>query len=423
MIYDLAIVGGGPAGLMAAKQAAENGLEVALIEKRGDVSNITRRCTMQLILDDGYESEHVKLEKDKLVFTRNGFEVDYSGRSLELFDKYYISPGGSKIHFANPDGSPFSIKFDKGVLLQGLWGSCERAGVTLINRTVAYDVSEDNNGLEIFLTSGGKRSSLKARKMIVADGVNSRMTDALGLNQGRQYFVTAPNLTYSFEGYADVEPGVWKTYMGNAYCSEGVVIVAPAWEDGIVDVYLPGKPQIDPEVIYREVIIDGKLAPLFKDARVIKKTGYSVKVYTSLKQPYQRNVLIIGDAAAYVEVEVQGALMCGFHAARAVQHELRGEKGFDEYTRWWQEAFEFNGDEYLRVAQGYALSPTYSDEELDYLFALTEGQVLKGTYSQYLSPKLMWDAILQHQDRIRQERPEIYDKIQKNNELTLEFAT
>ncbi|MCP4627316.1 MAG: FAD-dependent oxidoreductase, partial [bacterium] len=143
MIYDLAVVGGGPAGLMAAKQAAKNGLKVVLIEKRGDVSEITRRCTMQLILDDGYENEHVKLEKDKIVFTRNGFEVDYSGRTLELFDKYYISPGGNKIHFANPDGSPFSIKFDKGVLLQGLWESCEKAGVIMIGRTVAYDVSDD----------------------------------------------------------------------------------------------------------------------------------------------------------------------------------------------------------------------------------------------------------------------------------------
>jgi len=117
-------------------------------------------------------------------------------------------------------------------------------------------------------------------------------------------------------------------------------------------------------------------------------------------------------------VEVQGALMCGYHAARAVQKELSEENGFAEYTRWWQESFEFNSDEYLRVAQGYALSPTYSDDELDYLFSLTEDKVLKGTYSQYLSPKLMWDAILRHQDRIQKERPEIYAKIQKNRELS-----
>jgi len=39
---------------------------------------------------------------------------------------------------------------------------------------------------------------------------------------------------------------------------------------------------------------------------------------------------VIGDAAAYVEVETQGALMCGYRAGQAIAQELKGEKGFDE---------------------------------------------------------------------------------------------
>jgi len=45
MIYDVAVVGAGPAGLMAAKTAAEKGLNVVAIEKRRNVSNIN---TLQL---------------------------------------------------------------------------------------------------------------------------------------------------------------------------------------------------------------------------------------------------------------------------------------------------------------------------------------------------------------------------------------
>jgi hypothetical protein len=80
--------------------------------------------------------------------------------------------------------------------------------------------------------------------------------------------------------------------------------------------------------------------------------------------------------------------------------------------------FEFNSDDYLRVAQGFALVPTYSDDELDYLFALIEDEVLEGTYNQYKSPKLMWDAILKHRDQIAQERPDLYEKIE-SKKLTL----
>ncbi len=138
-----------------------------------------------------------------------------------------------------------------------------------------------------------------------------------------------------------------------------------------------------------------------------------------MKVPHLGNALVIGDAAAYVEVETQGGLMCGYRAGNAVARELSGENGFEEYTRWWQESFEFNGDEALRVAQGYALVPTYTDDELDYLFGLIEDEVLEGTYSQYKSPRLMWDGFLKHRDRIARERPELDEKIKHNAQLTL----
>ena len=135
--------------------------------------------------------------------------------------------------------------------------------------------------------------------------------------------------------------------------------------------------------------------------------------------PYRGNALAIGDAAAFIEVETQGALMCGFRAGNAAGKELAGEPGFAEYTKWWQTSFEFNSDEYLQVAQGYALVPTYTDDELDYLFALTEDQILPGTISQYASPKMMWDSMLRHREKIVRERPELAEKIKRNQELTL----
>ena len=87
------------------------------------------------------------------------------------------------------------------------------------------------------------------------------------------------------------------------------------------------------------------------------------------------------------------------------------KNGFDEYTRWWQSSFEFLGDDFMRVAQGFVLVPTYEDEELDYLFGLVEGERLEGTYNQYKSPRVMWDAILAHTEQIQSERPEIFKKI------------
>ncbi len=110
---------------------------------------------------------------------------------------------------------------------------------------------------------------------------------------------------------------------------------------------------------------------------------------------------------------MQGAFLCGDKAAKAVIDELNGKKGFEEYTNWWLKSFEFNGDDYLAIARGYTLAFVYTDDELDYLFALCEGKILHGTYSQYITPKLIWDCIRLNTEKIKTERPEIFAKMQK----------
>ncbi len=90
MIYDLAIVGAGPGGLYAAKCAAEKGLQVILIEKRKDISKVTRYCSEHIILDEDYNGDTIKVdaERGKIASTVNGWEVDYKGELCPVTDKY-----------------------------------------------------------------------------------------------------------------------------------------------------------------------------------------------------------------------------------------------------------------------------------------------------------------------------------------------
>lgn len=138
-----------------------------------------------------------------------------------------------------------------------------------------------------------------------------------------------------------------------------------------------------------------------------------------MQEPCWGNVAVIGDAAAFVEVEVQGAFLCAHHCAAAVDDELKGGDGWSSYTKWWKESFEFNGADHLRVSQGYALVPVYTDDELDYLFGLIEDKCLLGTYSQYKTPKLIWDEIHKHDGRIEKERPDTFEKMQRMSQMTL----
>jgi len=412
MGYDVAVVGAGPAGLMAAKTAAEHGLKTVLIEKRKDVSKITRACCQQFIMDENFQGETITLERGKIKFTKNGFAVDYQGPLLAVTDKYFVSPRGHKIHFANDDQSPIVVKFDKGLLLQGIWEDCARLGVPLRNGALVCNAEDRGTGVDVTVKVGAAVEKLRAKKLIVADGVNSKTAGILGFNQSRVCFATALCTLSVIEGLQDFEPHTLKSFMGCAYQSFAPLIMGPALEeDDLRYLVIIANKRKKPEQIYHDVVTKSPLAALFAHARVVKKMACMATAYSSLKIPVSGNVLIIGDAAAYVEVETQGALTCGYRAGTAVHQELSGMHGFAEYTRWWQDTFEFNSDDYLQVAQGFALVPTYTDDELDYLFALIEHETLEGTFNQYKSPRLMWKAFLRHTERIARERPELHHKI------------
>ncbi|MBE6050238.1 MAG: NAD(P)/FAD-dependent oxidoreductase [Clostridium sp.] len=419
-VIDLLIIGAGPAGLMTAKTAANLGLKVTIVEKNKDFKQLRRACSAQFILDDGYENEFIKLTNDKILFTKNNFEVNYKGKLVEVKNKYYTSPSGHRIHFALPNQKAFALKFDKRKLLSDLYEECLGLGVDVRMSTLASKGVDKGDYVEVELKDNSKRYTLKAKKVVIADGVNSRMANRLGFNKGRTHFATALTGKYILKNISGIEPNSWNLFYGKAFFSNAPVIIGPSLlGDDTFEVTISGSTSLRPDDIFDKVINNSPLKENFKNATLIDKQGCAVKAFSSMKVPYKNNVLVIGDSAAFVEVEVQGALMCGYHAAMAINDELQGKNGFENYTNWWKNAFEFNSDEYLLVSQGYALVPTYTDEELDYLFALVENQILEGTYSQYKTPKLIWDAILKHTDKIQKEKPDIYYKIKKMNTMTL----
>jgi flavin-dependent dehydrogenase len=418
--HDVVVIGAGPAGLMAAKTAAENGLKVVLVERKKDVANVRRACCGHFIMDRDYVGETLQVGEGRVRFPSNGFEVAYPGRSYDIRAKYLISPSGNKVTFSEGDGAAIAIKYDKGVLLGHLLEECGRLGVDIRLGTVAYKAGDEKDGVVVQVTSRQERFTVAARKAILAGGVNAHITGGLGLNENRTHFVTAFVVKHILENVRGFERDTWNLHYGAAFHSNAPVIIgASLYGEDVWELTAMGNRENTPEMIYRGVTTNSPIAHKLKDAKVIDRHGCSVRAFSPIEKPYRGNALSIGDAAAYVEVETQGALMCGYRAGKGVFKELEDNTGFEDYSRWWNDSFEFNGDRYLQVAQGYALTPTYDDQEIDYLFSLTEDQALQGSFSQYTTPELMWRSIMRHEERIRLEKPDLYQKIQKKSEMTL----
>ena len=135
-MYDLIVIGAGPAGLMAAKTAGENGLTVALLERKDSITDINRACTMMLLVLNEYifgERITYNVRDGRICFPVNGFSIPYDGPRKNLYGWQFYSPKGECISFGNyKEGEAkgnegrISVVFDKSSLLQCLLEDCER---------------------------------------------------------------------------------------------------------------------------------------------------------------------------------------------------------------------------------------------------------------------------------------------------------
>lgn len=439
-MFDVAIVGAGPAGVHAAIGCARKGLKVALIEKRNDVSKITRYCSEHLILDENYNGDTLIVEpglvpqgphsivpynkKNKIRSARFGWEIEYHGPLCPCLDKYYYSADLShNAHFSWPPFRPLAWKYDKGGLVQQLLDQALALGIEYMPGTNCYEARDSRNGEGVYLkcVSAGKRFVLRAKKLLAADGASAQLAQSLGMNADRMYFTHAPVVAIYMSGVKDYNPNHWVGYWGLCYGSHYAPLIGTGPHEHFdwADLIVIGNDKQRPLELFEYFTKKSPVAWKFADAKVETMHSCTTKAFAPLKQPCSGNCLMIGDAAAFVEVQAQGALNCGWWAADAVAQELDGKPGFEEYTKTWTETFEFNDDGMMQVTTGYALIPYYTDEQVTYLFSLLDGVTLNGSWSQYQSPRLIWGEIHKNDERIQKERPDIWEKLQKQQSRTL----
>jgi flavin-dependent dehydrogenase len=438
-VYDVAIVGAGPGGLYTAICAAKKGLKCVIIEKRKDISKMTRYCSEHIILEEMYNGDTITVDvgaeldskgeipegtKSIIKSTNFGWEVEYVGPLCPVRDKYYYSAEREhKAHYAWPDKRPFAWKYDKAGFLQQLLDQVLALGIEYIPETTCYEVRDSgkSEGVLLKCVSKGKRFTMNAKKVVAADGASAQVAQTIGLNEDRIYFATALTRAYYLSGVKDYNPAEWCGYWGLCYGSNFAPLMGtgPAGHFDWADLILIGHPAQMPGELFDFFTKKSPCAYMFENAKIEREHCCGTKAYAPMKIPYKGNVLVIGDAAAFVETQMQGALNCGDWAAKALVKELDGKPGFEEYTKTWQETFEFNDDGMMQVQSGYALIPYYTDEQVVYLFSLLDGVTMDGSWSQYASPRMMWNEIHKKDEQIQKERPDVWDKIINQQGKTL----
>lgn len=420
-MYDLIVAGAGPAGLMAAKTAAEDGMKVLLLESKGEITRITRDCAQIFYVADltfdrltrkfkplsnGYiepVAVEILLDKCRFHFFGPGFSIDYSGPLRAYYNKIHLSPGGYKIFLYPPNQRLWGFFYDKETFNGALLANAEKAGAEVFNETTVLGAANTDGGVEVRAERNSKITALKARHVIAAEGRASRIVESLGLNKDR--LTRQPRHRLSF-----IMEGIEAPLGDNSYFACIVPSISPTGNIGVC-LHANGRNRLGvgsssdkpPSVILEEFMKLPAYRPWFAHASIVGKMADGSVWRAPIREPVIGNIIIAGDAGG-PETWIQGAVACGYQAVKAIEKESSGQKGFEQYTAWWQNAFQFNKKRKFGTPaeRPYPLDRVKNDEELDFLFSLCENKIGP-------SALLIGDNL----EAVKKKRPELYKRLKR----------
>jgi flavin-dependent dehydrogenase len=418
--YDVVIVGAGPAGLMAAKTAAESGLKIVLLERQSDISKVCRTDGGVVALNEYTFGQVTKFNRktQALVFPVSGFSVKYDGSwNDNLYGFHFYSPGGKRFmvgDFAklrkNPEKNSRGLALSKGLLLKGILSEVRALGVEYLPDTNVVGVSTTSDGASV----ESSRGDFKGRFVVAADGINSRIVRLLGLNKKRKFIGTMRDLAWTMKGVRNPDPeGL--IFIFTMYGTFSIMPICHKDHSHVGILTYDPKMDLTP-LLERFTRDDPVFSPWFKGAKRVSGTeSCVVNVWQAIEKPYFKNVILLGDACWSQEFSNMAALTAGYQLGHALTKafidEKFNEKGLAQYMEWY-DTYCYKPHGLEELGGGGSITDYLTSEELDYL-AVLPGKPAPHTMSFYEVFRRIFQTYGPLTSRIKKERPGIMKKLKK----------
>jgi len=313
---DVVIVGGGPAGLITARQLATGGHDVLVLEEHSHIG-VPTHCTGLLGLDAFSELD---IPRDTILdCTQAARFIGPDGTSVKVET--------DRVHAAIVDRAAFD---------QALANQSRAAGAELRAAARVRSIAVTEDGVTI--SADGTDEPIPARACVLACGANYRFNRQLGLGVPRA-FVHSAQLERAFDGPDEVE-----VHLGRTVAPRGFAWVVP-FRRGVQRVQRLG------------LMADARAGALFRAfaGRVRSRFGVSDDEWPDARlkilplgpvsRTFGPRLLAVGDAAGLVKPTTGGgiyySLISGCLAAETLDRALRDddlrEARLREYETRWRE--------------------------------------------------------------------------------------
>lgn len=369
--YDLVIVGAGPAGLGACLKATAVGLKVALIERKSNITPLTRACSEGSLFEEYYHGDSVRFnrEKGRIEYDKNKYYLKYTGELGEIPYFANISYKGKWMKLVRENHKPIHLIFDKARCLEENLENVVDKGVSFFPNQMVTDVESTSE----WITVKTEKGSFTGRFLVAADGSNSLCARITGFNLNREFYGTLNGGCWHIRGFEPDEDAHIHLVEGkDAY---PIFCLCPRIVKGEYNLFIGGYSQ-NPKYWQRfeQVKNNSVLSPYFKKkVDVIHRLACVVNFYYPIDNPCKDNIFIIGDAAR--ASSSSHSALTGFKAVEciynALQEKLEGEDFYQEYRTWWDENFVKDSS----FVSGGNILEELSRDEIDELFSYMPDEI------------------------------------------------
>jgi digeranylgeranylglycerophospholipid reductase len=398
-VYDVLVIGAGPAGSIAAKTAAEKGLDVLLIEKRQEIGDPVR-CA------EGVNKE----------FLKRHVEIDDRWICADLKGSRIFSPNGTKIEMAQEiSGGEVGYVLERKIFDRALAENAAKAGAEVRVKTRATGlIIEDDFVKGARLMHLGKECEVRAKITIGADGVESKVGRWAGIDTSLKPVDIETCAQYLIAG-VDIDQEYCEFYIGSELAPGGYVWIFPKGEGKAnVGVGLIGsktgkfKPR---PVDYLNRFVEKK----FPKARIVEMVFGGVPVSGSIEKTSANGLMLVGDAARQSDPITGGGILNAMDAGKlageaAYEAISAGDVSFGKleevYEKPWRETTGHDIDMSLIVKNCFI---NLQDEDLDALaYSLKEVKFERMRLFDLLqalfkaNKKLLWDLRILFKDAAKE---------------------